>query len=94
MTNNRYSSFIQAFPEYQSTIELDRIRSEDYRRLDREHHVYLDYTGGGLYAESQVHKHQQLLMEGIFGNPHSTNPSSRASTTLIERTRESILRFF
>ena len=63
-------------------------------RLDRNHEVYLDYTGAGLYAESQVKKHQQLLLDNVFGNPHSTNPTSLASTELMESTREAILKFF
>jgi molybdenum cofactor sulfurtransferase len=57
-------------------------------------HVYLDYTGGGIYAESQIQKHQQLLREHVYGNPHSTNPTSLAATELVEGTREYILKFF
>ncbi len=34
-------------------------------------HVYLDYTGGGLYAECQLREHLALLSQNIFGNPHS-----------------------
>lgn len=89
-----FQNFLKAYPSYGSTELLDRLRAEEYSRLDRSRHVYLDYTGGGLYAESQVRKHRQLLVEGVFGNPHSVNPSSLASTDLVERTREHILRFF
>ena len=28
--------------------------AEDYRRLDQAEHIYLDYTGGGIYAEELV----------------------------------------
>ena len=38
--------------------------------------IYLDYTGGGLYAESQLREHMALLSGDVFGNPHSTNPTS------------------
>ena len=44
--------------------------------------VYLDYTGGGLYAASQVRQHADLLTSNVFGNPHSVNPSSLAMTAL------------
>ena len=49
-----YEEFLGEFPEYASTHALDALRARDYRRLDDEHQVYLDYTGGSLHAESQV----------------------------------------
>src|SRR5690606_16010385 len=39
-------------------------------------------------------KHHQLLHEGVFGNPHSTNPTSLAATELVEGAREYVLKFF
>jgi len=74
--------------------EFDRLRAADYARLDREGHVYLDYTGGGLYAESQLKRHHELLADSVLGNPHSHNPTSLASTALVERAREAVLGFF
>ena len=73
---------------------LDELRRSDFARLDRGGHVYLDYTGGGLYAESQLREHMRLLERGVFGNPHSINPTSAASTELVERARASVLEFF
>jgi len=88
------SDFLQAYPTYAATETLDHLRASEYSRLDRAGHVYLDYTGGGLYAETQIMRHQALLLENTFGNPHSSNPTSLASTRLVEDTREAILRFF
>jgi molybdenum cofactor sulfurtransferase len=73
---------------------LDELRRSDYARLDRRGHVYLDYTGGGLYAESQLREHMDLLEAGVFGNPHSINPTSAASTELVKRARAYVLDFF
>lgn len=87
-------AFLKAFPTYPSTHALDHLRLSEYARLDLNGQVYLDYTGGGLYAESQIQRHHRLLSEHVFGNPHSTNPASLASTELVEHTREYILRFF
>jgi selenocysteine lyase/cysteine desulfurase len=56
--------------------------------------VYLDYTGGGLYAESQLRDHLALLSRNVFGNPHSTNPTSQAMTHLVERARRYVLDYF
>ncbi len=89
-----YQRFLQAYPEYAQTASLDDLRARDYTRLDKLGHVYLDYTGGGLYAESQVQKHMDLLMRQVYGNPHSSNPTSRAATELVESARRYALSFF
>jgi selenocysteine lyase/cysteine desulfurase len=83
-----------AYPPYRDTQVLDELRGREYSRLDRLGHVYLDYTGGGLYAESQVRRHAELLANNIFGNPHSANPTSKAMTERVEQTREAILAYF
>jgi selenocysteine lyase/cysteine desulfurase len=88
------AAFEGAHPEFDSTRSLDELRLRDYGRLDALGHVYLDYTGGSLYAESQLRKHLELLLHGVFGNPHSSNPTSLASTELIEKARLRVLDFF
>jgi hypothetical protein len=64
-----YADFIQRFPEYAKTSALDALRVAEYRRLDELGQVYLDYTGGSLYAQSQIEKHLAVLHSGVFGNP-------------------------
>jgi len=86
--------FLKAYPEYPSTEAIDHLRATDYARLDLAEQIYLDYTGGGLYAESQIRKHQKLLSEHVYGNPHSSNPTSLASTELVDHAREYVLKFF
>ncbi len=88
------AAFRAAYPGFAQTHVLDELRATEYARLDRDGHVYLDYTGGGLYAEGQVRAHAELLLGGIFGNPHSSNPTSLAATRLIEQARASVLEFF
>src|SRR5664279_5136415 len=88
------AAFLREHPAYAETALLDELRRTDYARLDDGGHVYLDYTGGGLYAQSQLREHLRLLERGVFGNPHSVNPTSAASTELVERARASVLRFF
>src|SRR5947208_14005982 len=87
-------SFMQAYPAYASTWKLDELRATEYSRLDRQGHVYLDYTGGALYAESQLRDHMALLSDGVFGNPHSKNLTSMAMTKLVEQARECVLHHF
>jgi len=89
-----YQHFRHSYPAYDSTHKLDRLRATEYARLDQQGHVYLDYTGGSLYAEAQLRDHMALLSSNVFGNPHSKNLTSLAMTNLVERTRDSVLQYF
>jgi molybdenum cofactor sulfurtransferase len=87
-------AFAAANPDYRDPQALHELRSRDYDRLDRLGHTYLDYTGAGLYADSQIRRHIEVLASGVFGNPHSRNPTSLASTAMVERARAAVLAFF
>jgi selenocysteine lyase/cysteine desulfurase len=89
-----YEAFRRDYPAYASTHKLDELRATEYARLDRLEHVYLDYTGGGLYAESQLRDHMALLTGDVFGNPHSKNLTSMAMTELVEQARAYVLKYF
>jgi molybdenum cofactor sulfurtransferase len=74
--------------------QFQALRQREFSRLDAQGQVYLDFTGAGLYAESQVRAHAEFLCRGIFGNPHSRNPTSQAATQLCEAARERVLEHF
>ncbi len=76
------------------TALFDELRRTEFSRLDAGGHVYLDYTGGGLYGESQIRAHSEVLLSQVLGNPHSQNPTSLASTHNVEQARERIHHFF
>ncbi len=82
------------YPAYAATSAIDAIRARDYARLDAQGHVYLDYTAGSLYATSQLERHFRLLERGLFGNPHSGNPTASRSTEVCQRARRAVLDFF
>src|SRR5262245_58562832 len=88
------AGFHRAYPEYQSTALLDELRATDFARLDETEQIYLDYTGGGLYAESQIQEHFELLRNNVFGNPHSFSRPSVVMTHMGERVRNYVLKFF
>ena len=88
-----FAAFVRDHPSYASA-ELDAERAHDFARLDRNGDVYLDYTGGGIYAESHVREHAELLTGRVFGNPHSTNPTSAAMTERAESARLAVLAHF
>lgn len=92
--NPDFVNFLRAYPSFPATQSVDDLRTAEYARLDVGEHIYLDYTGGGLYAEAQVRRHHKLLSEQVLGNPHSSNPSSQASTQLVEHARGYVLKFF
>jgi selenocysteine lyase/cysteine desulfurase len=85
--------FQAAYPNF-DVAAVAALRAREYARLDAQGHVYLDYTGGGLYAESQLREHLALLAGAVLGNPHSTNPTSLAATEFAERARAAVLAFF
>ncbi len=89
-----FVAFLRDYPTYPTTHIIDDLRAVEYARLDLGGHIYLDYTGGGLYADSQLRRHHRLLAEHVFGNPHSSNPTSQAATQLVEHAREYVLNFF
>ena len=89
-----FAAFRRAYPAYDSTRKLDELRATEYARLDRQGHVYLDYTGGALYAECQLREHMAMLADGVFGNPHSKNLTSMAMTEKVEQAREYVLEYF
>jgi selenocysteine lyase/cysteine desulfurase len=93
LNHSDYKEFLSANPEYRDPT-FDRLRAEEYARLDRNGQIYLDYTGGGLYASSQLEKQFSLLSDSVFGNPHSINPSSLAMTERVDRARAYVLEFF
>lgn len=86
-------AFVREHPGYDPAA-VAALRSAGYSRLDRLGHTYLDFTGGGLYAQSQLDAHHALLADHVLGNPHSHNPTSLAATGLVEETRAAVHDFF
>src|SRR5689334_12244733 len=73
---------------------FNQLRRNEFSRLQKGNHVYLDYTGGCLYPESLVKAHQEYLLQAVYGNPHSTNPASILSEKYVNDARERVLNFF
>ena len=91
---DEFDRFVAEWPEYAASGAVESLRSQEFARLDLPRHVYLDYTGAGLYGESQVREHMDLLLGSVLGNPHSENPASHLSTHLVEGARRHVLSFF
>ncbi len=88
------ADFLKTHPEYSATAALDSLRQTEYTRLDAAHRSISITRAQACMPKSQILRHHQMLSEHVFGNPHSSNPSSLASTELVERTRAYILQFF
>ncbi len=89
-----FDQFLKSYPSYARTHALDALRASEYARLDAQEQVYLDFTGGGLHAASQVQEHVRMLNEEVLGNPHSVNPSSTKMTRRVEQARAAVLDYF
>ena len=89
-----FRSFVDAYPGFAKTHAIDELRNSEFSRLDDQGHIYLDYTGGGLYSESQVRSHADFLLGNVLGNPHLINPTSHGTTEKVEQCRRRILSFF
>src|SRR6185295_11188717 len=83
-------AFLEAYPSYATTRKLDELRATEYPGLDGEAHTYLDFTAANLYATSQLERHHALLRGTLFGNPHSTNPTSSRATEYVARARRAV----
>lgn len=88
------TGFMRRFPEFDPDGTFATLRTTEYGRLDDGDQVYLDYTGGGLHALSQIEEHAELLRTRVLGNPHSNNPTSLATTALVQRARAAVHEFF
>jgi molybdenum cofactor sulfurtransferase len=66
------ASFRRAYPAYAGTGALDDLRRSDFARLNRGGHVYLDHTGAGLYADSQLAEHFELFSGFVGAYPPAT----------------------
>ncbi len=73
---------------------FETLRAREFSRLDAAGHVYLDYTGSGLYAESQVRRHAEVLRGAVLGNPHTESPASVPATERVQAARADVLDFF
>jgi len=74
---------------------FEDLRVREFGRLEEGGgHVYLDYTGSGLYADAQLRRHKEFLARHVLGNPHSANPASTTATLLVEQARRDVLDFF
>ncbi|HEY7188290.1 MAG TPA: aminotransferase class V-fold PLP-dependent enzyme [Vicinamibacterales bacterium] len=75
-------------------VDVRTLRQREFSRLDASSIAYLDYAGAALHPASIVRRDAARLQRSIFGNPHSENAPSRASTAAMEDARAETLRFF
>ncbi|MFD0788035.1 aminotransferase class V-fold PLP-dependent enzyme, partial [Micromonospora azadirachtae] len=85
---------VAAATAYSGTTRIDELRATEYRHFDRHGEVYLDYTGAGVAARSQIVAHHDRLLGDLYSNPHSENPTSEAAGSLVESARHAVLDFF
>ncbi|KAK8812629.1 hypothetical protein WA538_003841 [Blastocystis sp. DL] len=86
-------TFMERFGmDYGYNGTLDTILQTDLRH--NHDAVYLDYTGAGMYRDSQIRECEKQLVNHLYGNAHSRSPSSIKTENEVESIREKVLRFF
>jgi len=93
-TDQAYNKLVNECANCEDTAFFEELRKTEYPLLDERNHVYLDYTGGNLFPRSLINAHMELLCTDVYGNPHSSNPISQATTKLVNRARKKVLEFF
>jgi molybdenum cofactor sulfurtransferase len=88
------ADFTRRYPKFDPDGTFAELRRQEYGRLDQGGHIYLDYTGGGLHAASQVEAHTELMRDRVMGNPHSNSPASLMSTGFMDGARRAVREFF
>ena len=68
------AAFRDGYPDYAATRIIDSLRASEYRRFDEQRHAYLDYTGGGVYAESQLRSANLALAWRFSAIPTRATP--------------------
>ncbi|MEU0781164.1 aminotransferase class V-fold PLP-dependent enzyme [Streptomyces sp. NPDC006173] len=77
-----------------TSVSFAELRAREFGYLDEGGHTYLDHTGAGLPPRSLVTGSAERITGGLFGNPHSESPASRASGLLLSEARRAVLRHF
>ena len=67
------------------------LRAREFPQLDAAGVAYVDYTGSALPALRQLRAHDELLRNGVFGNPHAEHGPSAQSTDALETARSLLL---
>ncbi|MFS2045499.1 aminotransferase class V-fold PLP-dependent enzyme, partial [Stenotrophomonas geniculata] len=84
------AEFLAEYPGFPDA-SVEKMRNEEYARLDEQHVTYLDHVGGTLPPESLLEQDLQALKHAILGNPHS---GSKASQAAYQEARDAIYAFF
>jgi len=78
-TKHEFKSSLRQFeqqnPDYNANPALTSLRATEFGRLKSSNTTYVDYMGGGLYPDSLVSYHCQILKTQVFGNTHSDSPT-------------------
>ncbi|PRY31653.1 aminotransferase class V-fold PLP-dependent enzyme [Umezawaea tangerina] len=79
------SAFLAAYPGYELTRGLDRLRRTEFAYLDEQNHLYLDFAGSGLAATAQHRAHQHRVSGVVPGGPSTT-------AAAVDHARRAVLR--
>ena len=89
------AAFLRRHPDYEATAALDELRRTRLRApRPRRPRVPRLHRRRAVRRLAAARAHASCCASSVFGNPHSVNPTSAASTELVERARARVLEFF
>jgi len=77
-----------------SIYDVEKLRKDEFSRLDRSGEVFLDHAGTALYSEKQLRDATIDITSNSFGNPHSKGPASRRTLDRVREAKELVLKHF
>ncbi|XP_068643904.1 molybdenum cofactor sulfurase-like isoform X2 [Aristolochia californica] len=89
--------FLEEHEGYFAHLWIDKVRKDQYPKLDLQRIVYLDYATAPLYSRYQVEKHMEFLLQEAkpwAGQIYTTNNSSSQDMDYINITSNRLLELF
>lgn len=86
--------FLEEFEDYFNYLQVDRVRREQYPKLELQKLVYLDYASFALFSNFQVERHLEILLaEGpCLGSAAVVSQSDNPLFVHVTDTQQRLLR--
>ncbi|KAH0574878.1 Molybdenum cofactor sulfurase [Spironucleus salmonicida] len=85
--------FIKEHPGYGLNGQLESLRRKEFSYLTK-NGTYLDFTGAGMFQESQLQNTINELSNNLYCNTHSLSACSKNTDKTVEEVRNALLDYF
>ncbi|RPA82468.1 PLP-dependent transferase [Ascobolus immersus RN42] len=92
MNGSQEKALVKELAKKGYNSRMEEIRKKEYPHMKGS--IYLDHAGTTIYSRTLIDTYHSSLSTNLYGNPHSSNPSSALSSKAIAKTRKQVLAFF